>query len=169
MKPLNELYKKPEFWKVELARIKPNPFPGRYPTRWRLVAFRGERLVFDYIGRPSLTQMWRFKSFARRTRGHVMFAEFDRSGVIRWGMLKTPTRGFGLTQAHHTLLAFYYPWHDASTLFNPWESPIFHKEIRLTGHKWWVYSPYGKMVGISDYAELLRAYRTWLRKQNLWK
>lgn len=163
MKNLKHLYKNPAFWLVDQNRNKVSPFPGRYPTRWRVVFFEGIKTVFDYIGKPSPTIVAKIDALNKR-KGTLVLAEFDRLGTFRQLMRGTP--GIMALHYYNGIAAYlYYPWHSSIGEFHgPWRAPVHLKRVLLDGRSFAVYSPFEKML--PDQVEPLREWKTWLRRTN---
>lgn len=163
-------YKNPEFWTCDTERKCAKPFPGRYPTRWRLVVLDGtDKVLFDYQGKPSyptaIRELFKLIKPPSGVVGTVVCMEYDRLGVFRAVGQTTPRHNLALWQYNPVLSYFYYPWSATHRDFTePWQNGLYHKMLSLGSYKWFVYSPFKKMIGPET--ERLREYKTWLRKEN---
>lgn len=169
MQSLAKLVSAKNFWQVNHARPL-LPFPGRYPTRWRISVWinQGSKAEFDVVTKPNLPHIQKILRRAKKP-GLISLIEFDRSGAIRIAQKECPTTRFELYDLS-PWTSIYYPWHSAGTgFFDPWYKKVFHKRMKLGKRTFYVYSPHEKMLGDIQGEKRLRDYRTWLNKQKLWK
>jgi len=160
MKTFDQLIKF-KTWEIDLYRTKIMPFPGKYPTRWRVSFYAGIKCVHTHVCKPNSLQQQIALNLAKKL-GAIDLMEFDRGGVIRRCYRATPRKTFEVQWTHPTLTYAYYPWSPTGEFFSPWWGPIYHKRMRFEGRDFFVYSPYQTMLDAGN-VERLREYRRWLR------
>jgi hypothetical protein len=175
MKAFNQIIKPAEFWTPDLNRTKPQPFPGRFPTRWSLLFYevtkRGNyKIAWQYVGKPNsalVNRIWPFLS----KHGSMLLVEFDKGGAFKQTWKNCPRGEFTTQTLNHTLSAFYYPWQPDAVgvaFFAHWAKPgTGSRGIEFGKRRFFVYSPYPKMDDLAG-IERLRIYRQWLRRVNPW-
>jgi hypothetical protein len=147
MRLLKDTYRNLEFWEVKQDRHLVLPFPGKFPTRWRITFTEGlsSKLCFDRITKPDPLLIGKVMQMAKR-QGYISFWEFDRGGPFRYGQRACPRRDFNVSKLAMVVGSFYYPWHGwAGDFFDPWRYPMFHKQMKFGLHNFFIYSPYERM------------------------
>jgi hypothetical protein len=148
MKHFNNIAKNKDFWQVDIHRTKIKPFPGRYPTRWRILFTDvNQKILFDRITKPNSLIINGIIKKATHTNGYLTLFEFDRGGAFRHSWKPLPrVSGFGIGWHSPAIIYCYYPWHTSLTdFFGPWLVPTFSKQMKLGKKTFFVYSPYGRM------------------------
>lgn len=152
---------------MDQARTKTAPFPGRYPTRWRIL-FHGKTTDWQVITKPNPLLINLIKRVARHAKGVLEIQEFDRAGVFRYVKANTPRKLIGVTGFNPVLIGRYYPWEglvNMEEFFWNWQNPVYSKLIKLGKQSFFVYSSYEVMWNEAGF-QRLRDYRTWLKRQN---
>lgn len=159
------------FWTVDTKRRNPMPFPGRYPTRWRIrfnPLYTGK--AEDLITKPNrIAMLWAYKLLKRN--GIITLTEFDKGGAIRWCHRGCPRGNMGITALNNMLSRIYYPWSTtAENFFAPWHHPLYPLRVRFKKKVMGiVYTPYSDMVYTeaekSGHTGLLREWKIWLRRE----
>jgi hypothetical protein len=170
MRPLQTLYDNPRFWEVAHDRTKPEPFPGKFPTRWRIrfLSQDKNRIIWEYLGKPDPLRIGRV-TFLMKHPGIICADEFDKGGVFRAAARMCPRHELVIQSYNPHVSYFYYPWHSTTNgFFDMWETPLYHKKGILDKHSFFYYSPYQEMFGEAQ-IQRLKEHRLWLRKLNLWK
>lgn len=167
------MFKFEQLMHVNADRTKPEPFPGRYPTRWafRFIPEKGSEVT--YAGKPCLTVRNQMLKLVYAHPGWIQFSEWDKGGAIRICSSHTPAQYMRVTGLRARLLEqFYYPWSmlDGGDVLKAWRSPIYPKRILRRAYSFVIYSPFEKM-DCPEYLEYVKGYKTWLGKNNvaLWK
>lgn len=158
--------------RVNKDRRNPLPFPGRYPTRWKIVIHEpvnpleciGETKKTRYIGKPSLRMGLKFlKKMAMIPNGAYWFCEFDRGGVISRAGGPTGHGRFPLQEYNGTLIGFYYPWSVVNEVCGPWRIQFLYPiRIHYKGQQSTLYSPYDNMLDEAAHGDKLGDFRQWL-------
>lgn len=170
MRDLEKLYEDAGFWQINPVRMMVKPFPGKFPTRWRVrLCTSHGKWITDRVTKPNRDQMLRIIDRARHLDGVIELTEFDRLGAFRSLCRHTPREEFGIQKHAGSIAYFYYPWHQTSDFFGPWYNQVFHKEMQMNKTHFFIYSPYEKMGVDEALIQKLRDYKTWLRKANPWK
>jgi hypothetical protein len=156
---ISDITKKPGFWDVDGHRIKVDPFPGKWPTRWR-IAVRQHLLAkaeFDLTTKPDLRVIQRILSRAK-SPGQLYLYEFDKGGAFRFSSVHLPSLAFRVNGYAAAACYFYYPFHPfAEDFFRPWLAKLYR--IKLGRRPSFVFSPLEEMA-----VERIREYETWLKK-----
>ena len=154
MKKIRDLFKNPDFQRVDGVRRRVFPFPGKYPTRWRIWRGGGD-LGFITKPTPLVIQMCERLHKAGKS---LYMEEFDKLGVFRTA-----------SSENRYIRCFYYPWHGpALRFFDNWRIPVFFKQMRLNGRIFFIYSPFEKMDDEHS-INSLREYKKWVKSINPWK
>lgn len=132
-----------DFWKVNVNRTKPEPFPGPHPLRWRLIYHQGSKLLFNYWGKPNPLLIKKITRLAKNTKGTLFFAECDRGGAIRTFLHDAPWNPpFNVNYNNATLVYNYYPWSPVRDFFGPWRNSCYSKfMVPKKGRPFFIYSP----------------------------
>src|SRR5271168_63294 len=167
MKTISAITRRPAFWQVDPARTKAMPFPGRYPTRWHLIFLSApKKVLWQYEGKPNKLIIPKVESFLKK-HGTMWLCEYDRGGCFRYTWQSTPRKMPFNVYGLNSLAAWYYPWAkegSGSEFFRAWRYGVQHKMILSQGKKFFVYSTIKEMLMGESNIQLLREYRTWLRK-----
>ena len=178
MRDIRDICNKPGFWEFHQGRSRPQPFPGRYPTRWRLLFQKTEYnepdelfghsvVVFDVITKPNAAWIKRINKYCRYD-GAVALTEFDKGGPIRACYRSTPRANYSLTQLAESLAKFYYPFTGHSgDFFEPWSIPCYSKLLTLGRRSFYIYSKFEKMDKEPQF-HYLREYAQWLSVTKPW-
>jgi hypothetical protein len=170
MQNLHKIYNAPAFWMASNARTKVKPFPGKFPTRWRIACYKGEEKMFELTTKPDQKAIDRVARLCKQG-WEMVAAEFDLGGAFRCARVanskKTPlvVRYWSPAVAY-----FYYPWSITSAeFFGPWRTPLFHKEICIGRRKFFIFSPNQHQMAGEANIERVREYKNWLNKTKPWK
>jgi hypothetical protein len=172
MRDLAHYYRNKKFWDGDAGRKRILPFPGRFPTRWKVVYYENlkdllvpMKAVFQYIGKPSQEIINKVATF--KQKGYIYLLEFDRLGAFRYAYRPTPKDEYFVQGYAANVCYAYYPWSAyADEFFCMWRHPLFIKRVLFNGNQFNMYSPYEKMSGLAE-TQMLREHREWLVKTNL--
>ena len=162
MQTKKQLAAKDGFWTVKSSRTVPKPFPGAYPTRWRLVIWDENKVHVNYFGKPNPRLIAKIKRIAGALEAGTMYlAEVDRGGAFRVVSRGLPFAvPYTLTAGNSVLQYYYYPWVDAREFFAPWLLPCWSKRLVSKRKRVYsTYSPFRKMFGVKE--QELREFFTW--------
>jgi len=150
MQDLRRLFNQPGFPMVITGREKVKPFPGRFPTRWKIL-FNGTGIdkskTFDYFGKPNRDIAMMLSWLLPRHAGLFQAWEFDRLGAFRYGYLSTPKNYAKVTAKSSAVCYFYYPFHTTSSdFFAPWVTGKVFPKWMILDRKFAIYTPYERML-----------------------
>lgn len=145
------------------------PFPGPYPTRWRLIIYTKNKVLFDYWGKPNHLLIPKITRLTKIRNASAVFVEFDQLGAFRFFHRQLPwLLQYGVQYQRNYGFYAYYPWLSPSEteFFAAWRKPCFLKKlIAKTGHVYHVYSPFKEMFGKHNIE--LEEYFAWRKKLKL--
>lgn len=147
----------------------PDPFPGRYPTRWLLVCQDRGKRVFQYWGKPNPAVMLKFLKLLRTTQPYdALLAEADRTGFFRLRVLTTPWKNFIPPDGANNVLQYaYYPWNSHNDFFGPWrKSALLKRFVSKMQHQFVCYVPADKQVVSEDMLEFILWRENHRKKSN---
>lgn len=157
------------FWIISSSRKTIMPFPGPYPTRWRLIIQTDEGRLLDYNGKPNPQLISKVERIAASAhRGDILLMEYDRGGAFR-GCLKHTPHGpaFNLSAGNDTLKYAYYPFTPTGDFFGLWRSKVWLKRlVTRKGQVIYVYAPWEKH---DAHITEIEAYFQWRRSLKLKK
>lgn len=168
---LEMLKKKSNFWAVDASRKTPMPFPGRYPTRWRVQwTSRNGKVRGDILTKPNsgVARIW--QRIYQDCPGTISLSEFDRGGAIRSSHgLGCPRNACPIQRICSCLCHFYYPCAEtAGNFFSLWYVPVYPLTVIAYSQTFTIYTPYEDMnytegARKEEYWGLLMEYKAWLK------
>ena len=172
MKSLAKIRDQKGFWKVDVNRKKSDPFPGKYPTRWRIQFWSRTDLnkpIWEYIGKPNKLIALKALAMQLHQRGTISCDEFDKGGTFRQAMAACPRNIVVVNTYHGALIYLYYPNINAvAGFFDPWIQPIYHVKAIIGKRVFFHYSRLSELIEEANISNA-REFRTWLRKANPFK
>lgn len=153
---------------VKDGKCVPKSFPGRFPTRWRIVFKYQEgkrKRVWRYFGKPDRRIADKLNRMCNKLKGTAWTMEGDKNGVIQQGYCRTPSPYVPMAM-YSNVARFYYPWnlYDNMVISN-WGGQGFGRmQITFKGKKWVVYS---RVQRAAD--DTLGAHKKWLEKSFPWQ
>lgn len=163
MRTKSQLVGDKNFWWVRGSRLLPEPFPGPWPTRWRLLVYDKEQVYLNYFGKPAPFLIHKVMRLAAHVHGEMVLADCDKGGAFRVCVRSLPYNTLPVTQYNVTLQHCYYPWGNTGSFFSPW--PCWTKKIiTRKGRTLFFYSPHHKLIGNPVLEENLREYLVWRRE-----
>lgn len=168
---------------VDLARLNPMPFPGLYPTRWKIKFdyYKGRKLNrytenwkpdgrWEYEGKPNSVIAQRMYVLMAGCSGRLAAVEYDCGGPIAMANMITPRGELNVLGAN-SLFHFYDPWNAQvnGRMISPWRagrgSVMNRARMHWQGKTWVVYTPFNREYPCPG--SYLEVYKQWLEKQNL--
>lgn len=144
------------------------PFPGKFPTRWRVSFRAGSRIgkrILNYTGKPNSIIASQVVSLSH-AKGWIWMHEFDRGGTVREFNGACPRFELLPTNECAALCGLYYPsLAPAAPVLSPWiRSRPRLVRMDLFGREWGAYLS----VGYSN--EQWEDYAKWVRDMKFqWK
>lgn len=158
-----------------LNRSDLQPFPGLYPTRWKIAAeyswmpqtsrTRKTTQVFLYLGKPNR----RVAAFVARllsesTAGRLIAWEFDKGGSLARADVYLPY-GSAVLPSHLTAShRFYFPFNSLGSFLTPWSRPVHRIPVVWQGRRCMIYS--STQVALLT-PEIWQEHRAWLDTAHL--
>jgi hypothetical protein len=148
------------------------PFPGKFPTRWRIVLIdsKTHKTLYDEITKPDPKRIALIDRWVHTGRNkHLILIEFDRGGAIRYCYSRLPAQ-LMLVQSWNMAVSYiYYPWHDSDgEFFKPWRTPLYATWLQGIKQGFFFYCPWEYTKSESQFAQI-REYKSWLRKHGVLK
>lgn len=158
---------------VDETRTRPMPFPGPWPTRWKLTLdyskVRGNwrdawKNHFRYEGKPCALVAKIYYDLMTKFPGAMHLIEFDRGGAIAMTALNSPRQAASVAHWNYNIFRFYYPWmSDTGVMVTNWADKVVNRQqIEFKGRKFWVYV--NGTVGTEAH---WREHKAWLETTNL--
>lgn len=170
--------------KLDVNRLNPMPFPGEYPTRWRIllwynpVAMTTDWLrksghksppklteCYTYLGKPTREVAERVERLLHKHTSWLQAWEFDRGGVFQKTERFGPCLAVTVTAWAERLAKMYSPWlgTDKAQMITNWGGTPMHRQpVVFKGKRFLIYSPYMTLT-----EGLVLAYKSWLENANL--
>ena len=103
-------------WREIDKKRGPKPFPGVFPTRWRiLVKYRGNKNEkwkwWNYFGKPAVMVARKLSELMKKNDGMAWVGELDRGGYFQYATSYMRNGGHSNTTDHNAqLMRYYYPF-----------------------------------------------------------